>query len=39
MLKRMILVVMLALHFAAMAPVASADMDIPECGPCEGDGK
>jgi hypothetical protein len=35
MLKKILFVMLLALQFAAVTPVAKADMDIPPCFPCE----
>lgn len=36
MLKRIVLVLMIAIQFAAVAPRANAEMEIPPCYPCGG---
>lgn len=35
MLKKSIAILLFALAMVATAPVASADIDMPECFPCE----
>jgi hypothetical protein len=37
MLKRLVLAAILALQFAAVCSVASADLPWPKCYPCPGD--
>jgi hypothetical protein len=35
MLKRTIFLLLVALQFAAVTPVAKADLDFPQCYPCD----
>lgn len=37
MLKRLVLAAILALQFAAVTSIATADMPWPKCYPCPGD--
>ncbi len=39
MLKKIVFAAILALQFAAVTSVASADLPWPICGPCPGDNK
>jgi hypothetical protein len=36
MIKKLLLVAVIALQFVAVTPVANASIDLPECFPCDG---